>query len=97
VETARQVIWSPQAVADLRQLHGYIGKRNPDAANRLLKNIIAAVNRVSEMPGMGRPGRVPGSSEWVVAPYIIVYGVSSEFLEVSRVIHGARQWLPPKG
>jgi addiction module RelE/StbE family toxin len=94
VEAIRQVIWSPDAVADLRQLHGYVAERNPDAANRVLKNIIAAVNRVAEMPGMGRPGRVPGSREWVVAPYIVVYGVSSEFVEVIRVIHGARQWPP---
>jgi addiction module RelE/StbE family toxin len=94
MEARRQVIWSPDAVADLRQLHRYISERNPAAGARVLGDIVAAVNRLAELPGMGRPGRVPGSREWVVAPYVVMYGVSDEFVEVIRVVHGARRWPP---
>lgn len=94
METVRQVIWSPDSVADLRQLRDYISARNPRAASGVVAEIVAAVNRLAELPSMGRPGRMPGSREWVVAPYVVIYGVSTDIVEVIRVIHGARQWPP---
>jgi len=43
---------------------------------------------------MGRPGRVDGTREFVVAgtPYIIPYRVRGETVELLAVMHGARRW-----
>ncbi len=45
-------------------------------------------------PFIGRSGRVAGTRELVVTrtPYIIAYRVSSEGVDVLRVLHGARKW-----
>ena len=47
---------------------------------------------------MGRPGRVPKTRELVVSgtPYLVIYRVKNDRLEVLRVFHGARQWPQKK-
>jgi toxin ParE1/3/4 len=43
---------------------------------------------------MGRPGRVPGTRELVVAgtPYIVAYRVTASRVDVLAIIHAARRW-----
>jgi toxin ParE1/3/4 len=43
---------------------------------------------------MGRVGHVEGTREWVVSdtPYLIVYRVKNEAVEILRVWHGRRNW-----
>jgi plasmid stabilization system protein ParE len=43
---------------------------------------------------MGRPGRVPGTRELVVAgtPYVVAYRVAASQIDVLAVIHAARRW-----
>jgi toxin ParE1/3/4 len=43
---------------------------------------------------MGRPGRVPGTREFVIArtPYVVPYRVRGDAIEILRVYHGARLW-----
>jgi toxin ParE1/3/4 len=45
-------------------------------------------------PGLGRPGRVEGTRELVVAntPYLVSYRVRNNVVEILRVFHGARKW-----
>ena len=47
---------------------------------------------------MARPGRIAGTREWVVdhTPYFIVYRITSDTLEVLRVIHGKQDWPPTR-
>ena len=40
----------------------------------------------------GRPGRIDGTRELVRAPYIIVYRVRSEAVEILRIYHSAQNW-----
>ena len=53
-----------------------------------------AVQSLKKHPAMGRPGRVSGTRELVVAdtPYIVPYRVRDDVVEVLRVFHAARQW-----
>ena len=46
---------------------------------------------------MGRPGRVPGTRELVIAqtPYVVPYLVQGAAIQILRVYHGARRW--PEG
>ena len=54
----------------------------------------AAAARLLDNPALGRPGRVPGTRELVVAgtPYILPYRVQGEIIQILHVLHGARRW-----
>ncbi len=49
---------------------------------------------LAKYPEIGRPGRVRGTRELVVAgtPYIAAYRIMGEVVTVLRVLHGARRW-----
>jgi toxin ParE1/3/4 len=72
----------------------YIAQDRPDAAMSMVKRIQAAVSKLAPQPALGRPGRVTGTRELVVAgtPYIIPYRVRENTVEILRVFHGARRW-----
>ena len=92
----RSVVWSRDALNDLKAQLAYIAADNPDAARRVadtLRDVAAALGRLPT----GRPGRVAGVCEKSVGtlPYVIAYAVGDETLAIVRVIHTARDW--PKG
>jgi addiction module RelE/StbE family toxin len=89
-----QVVWSPRAVKHLAQLRRYIAKENPKAASKVAGRIIDVVDLLATMPHAGRPGRVPGTREFVVAdtPFIVIYRVVAKTLEIIAVLHGAQKW-----
>jgi toxin ParE1/3/4 len=90
-----RLIWSTQAIEDLRAIQSYIEIDNPTAARRITVRIIEYVETmIPENPRIGRPGRVPGSRELVVAhtPYIVPYRLRAGTIEVLGVYHGARRW-----
>ncbi len=90
-----RIIWSAEAVRDLASLRAYIAEESPEAAQRTVLRIVQIIADVLPTnPHMGRPGRVPGTRELVVArtPYIVPYRVRDKTLEILRVYHGARRW-----
>ncbi len=91
-----QVIWSEQALADLRDICAHIASHNPDAASRVGKGILDHVRILSSFPFIGPayPRGTRGSlREIVFRPYRIFYDVSeaSKRVEVLHVWHGARE------
>ena len=89
-----EIIWRPTALEDLEEIHGYISKDNPPAADRIKARIRTAVERLAPYPNLGRPGRVDETRELVVAgtSYIVAYAVLGNQLMVLSVIHGAQAW-----
>ena len=74
---------------DLAQIHAYIAKDNPPAASRIAIEIIAACDRLELFPERGRPGKRHGTRELTtVWPYLIVYRVKAESVEIVRIWHG---------
>ena len=88
------VVWSPRAIGHLAGLRDYIARENPGAAARTATTLLAAVDRLAELPNLGRPGRVSGNRELVVAGtrYVIPYRVRGERLEIVAVFHGRQRW-----
>jgi toxin ParE1/3/4 len=88
------VIWSPRAIGHLADLRAYIAHDNPAAAGRIATSLLAAVERLAELPNLGRPGRVLGTRELVVpgTPYVIPYRLRGDRLEIVAVFHGRQQW-----
>lgn len=86
--------WLRRAERDLDQVQAYIAQDNPQAAVEMVLTIIDAVEQLDAFPGMGRPGRVQGTRELVVAgtPYIVPYRKKGEWIEILRVYHAARLW-----
>ena len=88
------VVWSPRAIGHLAALRDYIGRENPGAAARTATTLLAAVDRLAELPNLGRAGRVSGTRELVVpgTRYVIPYRVRGERLEIIAVFHGRQRW-----
>jgi addiction module RelE/StbE family toxin len=86
--------WTRLALQDLRHLHEYIAEDNPSAANDMVVRIQDATQRLKNHPQMGRPGRVQGTHELVIAgsPYIVVYILRDSAIQIVAVIHSAMRW-----
>lgn len=91
--------WREQAEADLGEIFDYLLDRNPRAALRVRLAIREHAALLAEHPGVGRPGRVTGTRELVIArtPYIVAYTVDAlaSTVVILRVLHGARRWPDP--
>ena len=86
-----QVSFSEDAISDLHDIRAYIGQENPFAASRVAVQLIAACDSLEHMAERGRPGLVPGTREiTTVWPYIIIYRIKADEVEVLRIWHGAR-------
>lgn len=86
--------WSSAARSDLLAIFDYILEDNRRAAAAVLDRIEEAVSRLSEHPGIGRPGRVEDTRELVIAdlPYIVPYQAQADRVFILRVLHAARKW-----
>jgi toxin ParE1/3/4 len=89
------LLWSPEAIADLLSLRAYLAQENPTAGRRMLERIRHDItNLLPENPHIGRPGRVSGTRELVITrtPYIVPYRVLEDVVQILGVYHGARRW-----
>ena len=86
--------WTPGAVSDLGEIFRYLHERNPAAAQRLVRVIGLATDRLPRAPFVGRIGRVPGTRELVIqgTPFVLGYRVTDSDLQILCVRHGAREW-----
>ena len=89
-----RVRWVQTALANLNAEAEYIARDKPSAAAHTVELIVRAVRQLEEFPAIGRPGRVPGTRELVVAgtPDIVPYRIRAGYVEVIRVFHGSRRW-----
>ena len=67
-----------RASEDLDDIAAWITKDHPEAAREMIEQLLTAMQRLAELPRLGRKGRVSDTYEWVVAPYIIVYSAADD-------------------
>jgi toxin ParE1/3/4 len=86
--------WLPRALARLLQARDYIEQDNPGAAKRVVQRILDGAARLGVHPELGRPGIKPGTRELAIprTPFLIVYRVRDDRVEILTVLHGARKW-----
>jgi len=90
-----QVRWSIPSAEDLEQICEWIEKDNPEAARRVARTIYDECARLKDYPNLGRASRrMVGRREltFVPLPYIVVYRVKPDAVEISRIFHGAQDW-----
>jgi toxin ParE1/3/4 len=87
-----RLVFAEPAERDLRRIVDYIALDNPSAAENVYRAIIAAAERLTNFPEMGRSGRLADTREFPVSslPYLIVYEVSAEVVTVLAVFHTSR-------
>lgn len=92
---AFQLIWSPMAKYDLKNIADFIAEDNTSAAKRFVNSLFQSVERLSDFPESGRivpEFNDPAIREVIRNPCRIVYRVNREksTVEIARVWHAAR-------
>jgi toxin ParE1/3/4 len=91
-----KVIWTDEAIAELRELVVFISNKNPSAAIKLGEALIQKSMILAEHPRLGRMLRkspTDSLQELIVSPYRLIYEINDKNLTVNvRLLwHGARQ------
>lgn len=93
----RAVLWSRDALDDLKQQLAYISAEDPDAARKIVDKLRLTGDQLADF-ATGHQGRVSGTYEKSVSglPYIIAYALTPhqgrEVVAILRVIHTSRDW-----
>lgn len=89
-----RVKWLRKALLNLDNEASYIAPDNPKVAAEFVIHLRDSALILGDQPNLGRPGRILGTRELVVAkfPYILPYRVRNETVEILRVFHTARKW-----
>ena len=90
--TRYEIRWTEPAIRDLTEIRAWIAADEPVTAERVARSIKETVDHLETLPRRGRPGRVVGTRELVLAgwPWIVVYEVADDKVTVLRVLHGSR-------
>jgi toxin ParE1/3/4 len=86
--------WTTPAANDLYKIVRRIQKDNPKAATKVAKTLYDGCVSLTNLPRRGRQGRIPGTRELIFSglPYIVVYKIQDEAVELIRIYHGAQDW-----
>lgn len=90
-----RIRWTEPALRDFTGICDYTEEQDgPEAAHRVAIRIYEAVTALTQFPRRGRPGRKPGTRELVFSglPFLAVYRVREDAVEVNRILHGAQKW-----
>lgn len=88
-----RVRWLRKALPNLDHEASYIAQDNPKATAEFVIHLRNSPLILGKQPNLGRPGRLPGTRELVVAnlPYTLPYRVRNDTVEILRVFHTARK------
>ncbi|MFZ0321794.1 MAG: type II toxin-antitoxin system RelE/ParE family toxin [Candidatus Sulfotelmatobacter sp.] len=86
--------WTTPATNDLYNIVQHIQQDNPDAASKVAESLYDGCSSLENFPHLGRKGRIAGTRELVFSglPYIVVYRVVDQVIEILRIYHGAQDW-----
>jgi toxin ParE1/3/4 len=89
-----RIAWLREASTSLDLEYEYLARKNPRAARHVFRRIVAATKRLRAFPNAGRQGQIPGTRELVIPnlPFIIVYRLSNDAVEILRVFHTSQDW-----
>ena len=89
-----EIIWSSQAIQDLEEIHSYISRDKPIAADRVVEGIYDTAQMLRRSPRIGWRYELIEDREVRILlhrPYQIAYEVQTETLvEILGIYHAAR-------
>jgi toxin ParE1/3/4 len=87
-----RVRWTAAAATDLQQISDYLREHHPQYRQATLRKLYESVRSLKTSPRRGRLGRVDGTRELLFPPmpYVAVYRVGEDAIEVLRIWHSAQ-------
>jgi len=87
-----RILWTAAAASDLQEISDYLKDHHPQYRELTIRKIYSAIHSLKEWPNRGRVGREQGTRELALPPlpYIAVYRVKQQDIEVLRIWHGAQ-------
>jgi len=88
-----RIRWTSPAAQDLYRITRFIQRENPTAARQVAKTLYDGCQSLRDSPYRGRKGLEEGTRELVFPglPYIAVYRVIGQSVEILHFYHGAQQ------
>ncbi|ADW70536.1 type II toxin-antitoxin system RelE/ParE family toxin [Granulicella tundricola] len=88
-----QLRWTPEAADNLEEIYDYYRNKSAVAAHPVIASIQAGLTQLQQFPYTGRLGIRPDTRELVLTgvPYLIVYRIRHDTVEILGIRHGARQ------
>ena len=89
-----RVRWTTPAAEDLYNIVQYIQRDNAEAAADVAESLYDGCGNLRKFPHLGRKGRIEGTRELIFSslPYIVVYRITDQIVEIMRIYHGAQDW-----
>jgi toxin ParE1/3/4 len=90
-----EVRWSIPAAEDLEHICEWIERDNPETARRVARTIYEGCARLKDFPNLGRASRRSSGRRELTfppLPYVVVYEVKPNAIEISPIFHGAQDW-----
>jgi toxin ParE1/3/4 len=94
VQALMRVRWTVPAAEDLEGIKRYLDQRYPHFAEPTVRTIYQRICALKTAPYRGRPGHRSGTRELPITPlpYIVVYAVKHEAVEILHIYHGSQDW-----
>jgi plasmid stabilization system protein ParE len=89
-----RIRWTVPAADDLENIKNFLLKNYPDFAEPTVRTIYGRIRSLQASPNLGRPGHRSGTRELPLTPlpYVVVYSVKAEAVEIVHIHHGAQDW-----
>ena len=89
-----RIRWTVPAAADLESIKRYLQQHYPHFAEPVVRAIYRRIRSLKTSLHRGRPGHRGGTRELAVTPlpYVVVYSVKAEAVEILHIYHGAQNW-----
>jgi plasmid stabilization system protein ParE len=88
-----RIEWSEQALSDVQEIHGFIGRDSPIFAELFIDRVVEALEQLADFPESGRvvpEFARPDLRELIRGSYRIVYHVGRDAVSIVTVFHTAR-------
>ena len=90
-----KLVWTRSARIDRRETFNFIQYDNIRAACKMESIFAEKAALLTKFPEIGRPGRVPGTREFLAhRHYFLIYRVRENTIQILRLLHTSRQWPP---
>ena len=86
------VRWTQDALRDLESICSFVFGDNPEAATVQVRKIYESIQALGKHAYIGRKGRVAGTRELAVPPYVVIYRIRRAAVEIGSILRSARRW-----
>lgn len=87
------LVWTRSARVDRYEVYEFIQQDSIRAALHMDFIFTEKAALLTAFPEIGRPGRVPGTREFLAhRHYFLIYRIRENSVQILRVLHTSRQW-----